>query len=396
MRRKTWLSSMIGLLTVCSAFAQSADPVVLSYQRNFVRASIATKAELLNDAARATGSDMSPLYLDALQFVRQFYPIMGSDAQLIDIGVSAAGRLAGTKDPAAVLALKDVFMAVRDSRSRIACLEAFSSAIPASGESVRFLDEWFSLALNPPPGDQPTEAPTLAACARTLGKIGNVSSFPALFRAATGNYDTSVVAASADALNSITVGYTPQMLGVIAKKQLKDIYAAFSLAMKKNDLPDSDRGQIAEAAFKAALDGGVQLGGATADLRDALIRESLASLTSLAWAPASGAVIQYFYQVQGAYAAGNAGTDNLLAVIRCMGASRTSEAAQALSIYLGLLNSETEQKKTYNEQLLLAVLQALGDLGDKTAFDYLLYVGYLDYPETVIKASRDALARLAW
>jgi hypothetical protein len=38
----------------------------------------------------------------------------------------------------------------------------------------------------------------------------------------------------------------------------------------------------------------------------------------------------------------------------------------------------------------------LGDLGDKTAFDYLLYVGYLSYPETVKKASRDALARLAW
>ena len=45
---------------------------------------------------------------------------------------------------------------------------------------------------------------------------------------------------------------------------------------------------------------------------------------------------------------------------------------------------------------MLALIQALGDLGDKTAFDYLLYVGYLEYPESVKKASRDALARLQW
>ncbi len=74
----------------------------------------------------------------------------------------------------------------------------------------------------------------------------------------------------------------------------------------------------------------------------------------------------------------------------------TSAAAQTLSIYLGLLNSETEQTGTYNEQIMLAVIKSLGDLGDKTAFDYLLYVGYLNYPETIISASRDALARLKW
>ena len=32
--------------------AQSPDPVILSYQRNFVRASISTKIELLGDSTR--------------------------------------------------------------------------------------------------------------------------------------------------------------------------------------------------------------------------------------------------------------------------------------------------------------------------------------------------------
>ena len=127
-----------------------------------------------------------------------------------------------------------------------------------------------------------------------------------------------------------------------------------------------------------------------------MIHDTLEKLTALSWSQAAPSVIKYFYQIQGDYKNDKSGVDAMLPVIRCMGAMGTTDSAQALSIFLGLLNSETEQKKIYNEQLMLTLIQALGDLGDKTAFDYLLYVGYLSYPETVKKASRDALARLAW
>jgi hypothetical protein len=44
----------------------------------------------------------------------------------------------------------------------------------------------------------------------------------------------------------------------------------------------------------------------------------------------------------------------------------------------------------------LAVVGNLGILGDKTAFDHLLYIGYLQYPESVKRAARDALQKLRW
>ena len=128
----------------------------------------------------------------------------------------------------------------------------------------------------------------------------------------------------------------------------------------------------------------------------ALMAETMKSLAALKWSQASPVVVKYFYRAQGEYKDADKGVEVLIPVVNCMGAMATTEAAQALSIFLGLLNSETEQKKTYNEQVLLAVIKALGELGDKTAFDYLLYVGYLDYPESVKQASRDALARLQW
>lgn len=42
------------------------------------------------------------------------------------------------------------------------------------------------------------------------------------------------------------------------------------------------------------------------------------------------------------------------------------------------------------------MIDSLAKLGDKSAFDYLLYVGYLEYPESIKKAARDALSGLKW
>lgn len=74
----------------------------------------------------------------------------------------------------------------------------------------------------------------------------------------------------------------------------------------------------------------------------------------------------------------------------------TSDTGQVLSSYLDFLNKSTEQNKAPVEAVVLSVINALGGLGDKSAFDYLLYVTYLDYPETVTTAAREALAKLKW
>jgi HEAT repeat protein len=379
------------LLLVCFPFfAQSSDPVILSYQRNFVRASITTKLDLLNDASRITTVNMTPLYADAIAFVQQNYALLGSDSQLMDIATVAATKVASYGDITVLPALRTLFSTIDDTHVRLACLDTFAILIPKKPEETAALNDWFSSAIGAPGTVNTPDAKTLAACATTLGKIGNLSSFDVLFRAATSNTDSSVVSAATDALNSLDAGYADKILGIIANKDIQKSYAAFSFAMKKNSLPASDQGKIAEAAFNlASADSAAVPAGA-------LLKAAMEQLTKLSWSPASSAMTKYFYRQQDDYKNGKTDINDLLPVIRCMGAMKTTEAAQALSIFLGLLNSETEQKKTYNEQLMLVVIQALGDLGDKSAFDYLLYVGYLDYPESVKKASRDALARLAW
>ncbi|HKL85126.1 MAG TPA: hypothetical protein VJ861_02205 [Treponemataceae bacterium] len=393
---------LIALVFSQFIYAQSNDPVVLSYQRNFVRASLSTKIELINDASRIVTVNMSPLYIDAMRFVINNLQILGNDSQLMDLSTIAATKSAQYKDQTVIPILKELFVSVTDSRSRIACLNAISEMAIHNTDESPFLINWLSTALDEAENQKNIDLKTLTACVVTLGKLKNQLSFPVLFRVVISSLDSSLIKVAETAINQIDEGYTKQILGKIEDPNVLIMYQAFNLALKKENLSPSDRGRISQAVFVAVLD--ILYGGkdqssvksTSQSLVSTLLQEALQELTVLKWSEASPSVVKYFYFVQSEFKTRKVSVESLLPVIHCMGSMGTNDSAQALSIFLGLLNSETEQKKTYNEQLMLAVIQALGDLGDKTAFDYLLYVGYLDYPETVKKASRDALARLQW
>jgi hypothetical protein len=74
----------------------------------------------------------------------------------------------------------------------------------------------------------------------------------------------------------------------------------------------------------------------------------------------------------------------------------SAEAAQALALQLGFANAQTEKSRIYDESLILAVIKAIGTIGDKSAFDQLLYVSYLSYPEHIQAAAKEALSHLKW
>jgi hypothetical protein len=100
--------------------------------------------------------------------------------------------------------------------------------------------------------------------------------------------------------------------------------------------------------------------------------------------------------VQKDYGDGLASREQLLEAITCMGAMGISDTAQVLALQLGFINSRMEQTGEYDDEILLAMVGVLGELGDKVAFDYLLYISYLPYPERIQSAAREALNHLTW
>ena len=165
------------------------------------------------------------------------------------------------------------------------------------------------------------------------------------------------------------------------------------MAKENKRIEGTELGRISELVFDYGLK---NLQDVDFESAENLIEETLPVLSALKWSKASSQVNKFFYYVQGLRKTNPRGDELLIKIIDCMGNLGTIECSQNLSIFLGVLNSETEKTKQYSEPLVLSVITALRKLGDKTAFDYLLYVEYLNYSETVKQASRNAIEELKW
>jgi HEAT repeat protein len=237
--------------------------------------------------------------------------------------------------------------------------------------------------------------PTLAACISAMAALGDGSSFPVLFSAMTTGYPQPITQAAISALESLQGNYKQYLIDVIRKNPPAEKFAAFRIGANNSRFTEAERGELAQTALEVTLDlfpGNAESSAAVSSLRYAAIQ----SLTQLKWTRASPLAIRHFYRVQTDYSTGAAPRERLLEAIACLGAMGNSESAQVLALQLGYFNSQKERKAETDDAVILALIQALGEIGDKVAFDYLLYISYLNYPEQIQAAAREALNRLKW
>jgi hypothetical protein len=399
----------LALCIGASLAAQDAESIALAYRRNFARASLSTKLELVKEAAAraAPGGDgtlsasMGSLYDMALRFAVDNSALLGADPQLKDLAIlaaSEAGKAAYGKSVDNLWALFQGYMDQDVRRAAIAALGLAGSGEARVAENLNaFLASQNSLFRS---GSQP-EYPALEACIDSLGELGDGSSFPVLFSAYVAGYSPDIASKAAVALGSIKGDYRGYLLRVIAKNPPLEKSAAYSAGIANPNFADEDRGALAEGAMSAALAATAQASaGSLSPVEVQAIRElrlsSARQLGELKWQRASPLAVAHFKLVQADYAKGAASKADFLEAIGCLGAMGSTEAAQALALYLQFINSQTEQGAPYDEEVLLAAIDALGELGDKAAFDYLLQIGYLQYSDSVKRAAKDSLLKLRW
>jgi hypothetical protein len=198
-----------------------------------------------------------------------------------------------------------------------------------------------------------------------------------------------------EALGSIQGDFKQYLIDVIRQNPPVEKLAAFRAGMNTSRFGPAEQGQLAEIALETAL--GLSPENAESEAAVSVLRYSAVSvLTELQWTGASPLAIRHFYRVQTDFQNGAVPRERLTEAVASLGAMGTSDAAQALALQLGLLNSQTEQGGVFDEVITMAVVQALGAIGDKSAFDHLLYISYLSYPEHIQAAAREALAHLKW
>ncbi len=377
--------------------AQNNDAILSSYKRNFVKSNLASKAGLLRDAAtdEKASEFMGPLYEFALNFVLQYEALLSDDPDMVNLAVNASRGLRESAYTTGTDVLWKIFLSCKDSVTRVEALQGLAVLGKGNAVVVDNLNQYILEQNNLHAAGTLPEYPVLSACISALGELGAEQSFPVLFATMITDYPDQIKREAANSLSLLQGDYKAFLMGVIKNNPPQEKLAAFRAALNTIKFSPDDLGELSEAALSITLEplSFTAAGEAVlAELRYAAVRQ----ITGLKWIRALDLSIKNFYLVQEDYSTGKAEKEYLIDAIKCLGVMASPAAAQNLALYLGLLNSQMERTGQFDEDITMAIIQVLGDVGDKISFDYLLYMSYLSYPETIQNAAKEALAKLKW
>jgi len=222
-------------------------------------------------------------------------------------------------------------------------------------------------------------------------ELGDSSSYPALFSVLYAGYPEVIAWEALGALEVIPGNLFQFLINVIRNNPPDEKFAAFRVGMSIDRLSVSEKGRLAETALEQALTD-------TANNIDMNFMRYAAinNLAQMRWTRANALAIRHYYRVQSDFHQGNASKMRFIDAIACLGALGNSDAALVLGLQLGLINARTESTGIFDPELTMAIVQALGSIGFSAAFDHLLTVSNLPYPEDIVAAAGEAISRLRW
>lgn len=386
------------LLSAAPSFTQQAlnsqeELLLSSYRRNFARANLSIKLELINDAFKNHGKFMLPLFHDAVKFVSLSYESLGNDPQLMEIGIKAVNELGKTKDKTFTREIHFLFIHITDDRLKIACVSALAELNTYGDKNfISYLNTLYENGLKDIISGKPVSTELLIAYANALGRFADISSFKPLSKTLMYPVNDKLAAAAKNALNNIPSDFVEKIKAENEEEGLLYVYTVFFSAKDNPNMKPGELGKFAEEVINIAAAAKPEEESLAKQLTD----EALQVIAKLKWQAASGTVIKHFYKINAEYKRGKVTSAELIKVINCMGQLASAQCAKAIAAFIGSLNSETEATNTYDEHLVLSTISAADALGSKIAFDRLIYMEYLNYSEEVKKAARAAAAGLKW
>lgn len=383
---------LVFIFCVFSVFAVDQDEL-LNLRKEFISAGIDVKAVILRSLSQSDDKSLIPVYQDAVEYVKSSYAILQNDDRLLSIGIIAVTKLGELNELKASASIRYLFSTVENEDFQIACLKSLSKLVQKDSAFTDYLNSLYDSGLSDLLSGKASNINLLRVYAEALGNFADPSSFDVLIKTLFYPVNDGLKDTVKTALNNISFNYFDEILAKTMQKNIQYIWTLYLLAKENKRIEGPELGRISELVIDYGLK---NLKGADLESSENLVEETLPVLSALKWSKASSQVNKFFYYAQGLRKTSPGSDELLIKIIDCMGNLSTIECSQNLSIFLGVLNSETEKTKQYSEPLVLSVITALRKLGDKTAFDYLLYVEYLNYSETVKQASRNAIEELKW
>jgi hypothetical protein len=395
--RRRFAAAVLSALAVAALFSEAPGEV-----KQFITGSIAEKTRVI------AGLDMSQnlperarrLPRDAAEFALASLDDTGGSPELEDLFLAALEKMRGdtAEDFALLTAALAQPVSLKIAEAAASRLYDTAKADPAQmRQAVPGINSFLRDNFSSPRTD------VIRTAIRTLGLCGDSSSFGILLSYAIQTRDPQTAEAAQSALAGI--GAEQSVMGAISERPVPEKLQIFRIVQSQQRFSEEFKAKCAETALSQAITiarGGGSLARANAVSGDviALQTEALAAIVRCEWTQSAQLVLSLFPVARQEYDAGILSEDRFVLAIQANAALGVPGAGRVLSSYLAALNSAAEKSppggKPASAGVLLALINTLGALGDKTAFDSLLHATYLDYDAAVIQSAREALAKLKW
>ena len=374
-------------------------PLSAQYAENdaeikFIKGNIQDKIECVKD----TGNDSSSkIAVKALDFILENLVLLQDDRDFASLSVAsilAYPVLEFENEPVlTVQKFAAVFYRLKDENVRISTLEKIMTLSKnlKNDEAVKFVNTYLYSAMQ----DKIRYTAVEQKAIQVLSQIGNDESFLILYQAIKNNVWNDASVELRNSILNLAENSARQINEIIAKADFKEMELIYSIFLKNSQISSSFKSEMAENLLTNSMIIVRDSSKISKEISDFQLN-NCKILYDNNWTRSSELVCSYFEVAKSQFTAGFLTEEEFCQVIKYVEKISSKDSVSIFTRYLGELNKEMDNGNLPAVNIVSALIQSLGALGDKSAFDCLLYTTYLNYPENIVAQARSALSRLKW
>ena len=364
----------------------------------FIKGNISEKTSAVREAS---GAESILLALKAIDFSLENKELLGNDRELEGLAV------------AAILSISpDYIKNANDSQKSIIVsqfINLFNKFSTSNTVAIATLTKYSSLyeylqdrqfveTLNfflKSQEIKKTDESVIKSVLNTLQLIGNSETFLILYSILNDKDYSNIKNEIENTLVSLAFISQNEIIGLLETADVKDLSQIFKIIKKNSKISKNYICDVSEKVISKSI---LLLGSSSfVSQEDILVQlEALNNLSDNKWTRASLVAVSYFQFAKKIYNQNLMTETQFESVINCLSNVSPVDAVNPLTAYLEELNRQKENETDVSSAIVLSVIKTLGAIGDKSAFDSLLAVTYLDYDESILSAARKALSGLRW